>query len=384
MIHDSLTFYWTVASGSTRKAIRMAGRDGTVDDHGRTIDLGEYPDPEVAMVSFATKMNVPWAGPEWFVDSGGYSTLDATGEYDASIEDYVRYVADHERRDGVTIGRYALRDWACDPGLLRANDRSERVHQNWTIRDHVECLELADEYGVDADPVAVLQGHDIREYQRQVDYYRDHGLLTDHVGVGSLKGRSATETRSILTRLREDLPGRVSIHAFGLTNDLLAFPDLVSAIDTGDTAAWDSKAYYAAVSNASTGSNRYTWDRVLDAYQAYRREATALLDAHDVADDQAVAISSLSDFGPETVESDAYVIAKCVCGTLIDPGRPGTHGPGCRHCVRSRETFDAGSRGLLCDPDVGEHHYLCPHSPGSTVDAGPASASATVAGGESA
>jgi len=375
MNHDALRFYFTVASGSSRKALRMAERDDTVEDHDREIDLSEVPPPESAMVSFATKMNKPWAGPEWFVDSGGYSTLDASGEYDAPVEDYIQYIAEHERRDGVTIDRFALRDWACETELLRANNRSERIHQNWTIRDHVACLEAADEYGVDADPVAVLQGYDVRDYLRHVDYYRDHGLLTDHVGIGSVcKRTDVSEIQSLVSQLRDALPSRVSIHGFGVTRELLSLPDVVSALDSVDTAAWDHAAYYDAVSNGSADEHRYTWDRVQESYQAYRTETVARLDAHDSDDDRRVEVRSLESFGDEPVDVSAvHPILQCVCGTLVDPEAPATHGPGCRHCTRSRENYHMALDGLLCDPDVGSHHSLCPraHDAGAECLGGP-------------
>lgn len=362
MHHDELRFYWTVASGSSRKALRLADRDETVTDHGRTIDLEPVPEPESAMVSYATKNNKPWPGPEWFIDSGGYSTLDASGEYDASPTEYVRWIGEHEQREGVTIDRYALRDWACEKDLLRANGRSERLHQNWTIRDHVACLEAADEYGVDADPVAVIQGYDVRDYLRHVDYYRDHGLLTDHLGIGSVcKRTDIEEIRSLVLRLREAIPSRVSLHGFGVTRELLEYPDVVDALESVDTAAWDSRAYFDAVENASSDGHRYTWDRVLEAYQDYRREVRAMLNVLATDDSRRVRVFALEDFDTAAVDvREVHPIAECRCGTLIDPEAPATHGPGCRHCDRARMNYTLALDGLRCDPEFDEHHALCP------------------------
>lgn len=367
MKHDQLNFVWTVASGSSRKALRLAQKETTVECEYRdeSIDLSEYSAPEIAMLSFATKNNTPWAGPEWFIDSGGYSTLSADGSYEQSPEDYIQFIAEHEQRKGVEIGKFALRDWACEPDLLRENDRSERLHQNWTIRDHCECLRYADEYGIDAEPVAVLQGYDLRDYQHHLDYYRDHGLLTDTVGIGSVcKRTNIEEIRSIVSTLRDELPSRVSIHGFGVERELIEHQDVVNALDSVDTAAWDSKAYYNAVSNNSEGQNRYTWDNVLEAYGEYRKEVATILDDHqDVDDDdRSRTVVPLSQFGSmEVGAGSTHPLIQCVCGQLIDPEKPDTHDVGCRHCERARMNINMAHDGLLCDPEHDDHHPLCPH-----------------------
>lgn len=355
MRHENLRFYFTVASGSSRKALREAERDDTeTTDDGREVNLGAVPEPESVMVSATTKMNRPWAGPEWFIDSGGYSTLDATGEYETTPEEYVAYLAEHEAREGVEIARYALRDWACERKLLRDNDRNVRVHQNWTIRDHFECLELADERGIEAEPVPVLQGHDLREYLRHLDYYRDHGLLdgTTYLGIGSVcKRENVAEIRDTLERLREEVPSEIRLHGFGITRELLYVPEAVEALDSVDTAGWERKAFYNAIENASTGDNRYTWDRVLDSYVGYRERTTEILDGLEFGSGQRTRVMSLSDYvsGADDREEQTRALIECVCGSLLDPDAPDVHEARCRHCDRTKLNLQMAQMGLLGD-----------------------------------
>ena len=355
-----LEFYYTVASGGSRKALREAQRDDTVVAHSREIDLSVVEPPESVMVSHATQMNEPWPGPSWFIDSGGYSTLDATGEYDESVRDYMEFIAHHEDRDGVEIDRYALRDWACERELLRDTDRSVRLHQNWTIRDHVECLELAEELGIEADPVAVVQGNTIDEYLRHIDYYRDYGLLTDHLGIGSIcKRKDVEEIRSLIGQIRDAVPSRVTLHGFGVTQNILHHSDVVSALDSVDTAAWGYKAYQNAVLNGSKGTDRYTWDNVLDCYQSYRERTETILETAR-ANDREIQVVSLSAFDPMSFDrNDSYPILECDCGAFVDPGAPDLYTPGCRNCKRSAETYSMALDGLLCEPELGEHHPMC-------------------------
>lgn len=360
MNHDKLRFYWTVASGSTHKALKMAR------------DNDDIPDPENVMVSAATKMNRTWTGPSWFIDSGGYSTLLKNGEYETPIDDYVAHVRNQETRDDVNVSCWALRDWACETDLLRDKDRTTRVHQNWTIRDQVECMDEADRQGVDADPVAVLQGYDVRDYLEHIDRLQDYGLLTDLVGIGSVCRRGKTpEIRATILQVRDALPSRCSIHAFGVKVDVLKAPDVVAAIDSVDTAAWDREANY----NPDIEHNSET---CLDSYVQYRQRVEELLD--NVSDDAGKRrIVSLANFGTSDLESDGpFPLAKCICGQLIDWEYPNLHDPTCRHCQRAVENLDMATDGLLCDPEFGNHHRLCPHDADAESDGqeSPAEASA--------
>jgi hypothetical protein len=179
---DALDFHWTVSSGSSRKALRALSEDDNTESLGETpFDPDEFESPEYAMVSYATKMKKPWDGPTWIIDSGGYSTLTTNPEYQSEIRDYIDFLQTHES----TIDYFALRDWACEPDLLRQWDRSVEDHQQWTLRDHIQTIEQADQSWLDAEPIAVLQGYDVRDYLECIDLFRDHGLITDKMGIGS-------------------------------------------------------------------------------------------------------------------------------------------------------------------------------------------------------
>ncbi len=340
-MHDKLTFYWTVASGSSRKAIRTAGLSvDKMEDEltTRNVDLDpdDVPEPEFAMVSHATKMNEPWDGPDWMIDSGGYSTLNSNASYETDVEEYIDYLLEHESK----ISRYVLRDWACEDELLRKYDRTVRDHQKWTIRDHIKCREQADAAGLDAEPVAVLQGYDIRDYLWHYDYLREHGLLTDHLGIGSVCRRnSEAQLRSTIVQLREEIPDRITLHGFGVKQTLLGYPDVVDALNSVDTAAWNYGLRMDAEANNSAEGHRNTWNRNLEAYIAYREKITGLLDAVEDGDgtSQITRIGNWS--ATPDVPDGTYPMVECLCGTVLDPNSlinddlPDPE-PACRHCER--------------------------------------------------
>jgi hypothetical protein len=326
MDHDSLRFYWTVACGSTRKAIRVASNPDDEADEWATIDLepSDVPEPEYAMVSHATKNNIPFEGPEWMIDSGGYSTLASNPEYESSVDDYVDYLEKYEER----ISRYVLRDWACEPDLLREWDRDVRQHQNWTIRDHVACREQVAARGLDMEPVAVLQGYELSDYLYHFEYLREHGLLTDHLGIGSICRRGQEdEMQSLLLQLRQEIPDRITLHGFGVKKTVLEDPDVVDALDTVDSNAWENRVSR----NPHTPNG---WEPTLRAYVDYRED---LRDRLEIAanSDGGIQVFSLGEWTTtSSVPEDIYPLVECVCGTLLDPNDLERNEAACRHCER--------------------------------------------------
>lgn len=334
-----LRFYWTVASGSSRKALQQAAETTPTEDHGQIVERGKYPEPQYAMVSYETQNNTPWQGPEWFIDSGGFSALtnSETGTFESTVEEYIAYVRSHLDR-GINIGRWALRDWPCDPDILDTYGRTVRDHQRWTVRDHVECLEVADEYGVadEAEPVTVLQGEVATDYLWHLDYCRDHGLLSDHIGIGSLCGRPPQELSSIIESVVDAVPSRYSVHGFGVKNKTLTRAEAVRDLDSVDTAAWNYSAMVAATQNDDV---RYTWIENLKAFQDYRRRLQEIFSTTGSADSTLKGLHTFLDDRTSATGESQDTILQCRCGTLVDPNaiRDGDFekaltGSGCRSC----------------------------------------------------
>jgi len=334
--HSEVEFYWGVASGSSRRALAEAGKSGVTEhSEGRAVDRDEYPAPEYAMVSYATKTNEPFGGPEWMVDCGGYSVLSGHGEYETTCREYVEWVAERDAQ----VAWWALRDWPYVEELIDGSKTTVRDFQRQTVRDHIRCFEVADELGVDARPMAVLQGRDVRDYLWHVDYLREHGLLTDRVMIGSLvRGPGTTaEVKSTITQIREALPANTELHGLGVKKRLLSDEHVVNALDSADSAAWNSSLASQAMASGSTGDARFTWDRVMDAYAEYRDDLRGRFDAA-AASDVHVTVTRLGEWSASPdVDSVEYPIYECLCGALVDSNlpRPELVGGGCRHCERT-------------------------------------------------
>lgn len=338
MHHDSLKFYWTVASGSTRKAIQIASSPTEVQtaalaDTQYNLTPEEIPAPEFACISYARRNPNPPPSPgtSWFLDSGGFSLQNKYEEYPDSARDYLEFVADHDD----VIEKYALRDWVCERDLMDSLGTNVHAQQNRTIEDHHACYEAAYDLDVDADPVAVLQGQTAEDYLRQFDYYREHGLDTPHLGIGSLcRPNREREVQAIIKTVREYIPDSYTLHGFGVKLRVLSDPATAQALDTADSNAWKQ----AAMRRFRDGK-RKTWDSVLKAYVDYYAKLEQVLDR--VAEAPAGGrVVSLTEFTNSSMRGTVeYPLAKCVCGNLIDPNHLDLNTPQCRHCDQSLLTL---------------------------------------------
>jgi hypothetical protein len=342
---SGLRFHYTVGSGSSRKAIgtaALAASNPTALDDADLdalltagVDVDSIPHPEYAMLSYARRDNRPFEGPKWFIDSGGYSVQKKFHEYPTSIDAYVQYLLEHEEE----IELYALRDWACEPSLLRDAGRSVRTHQEWTIRDHVYCLEAAEDAGLNADPVAVIQGHDLEEYIWAFEYLQEHGLASSTLGVGSiLRPHKTSEVRTIIQGLREAIPAKYDLHGFGISKTVLEDPATYQALDSADTTSWHAKAVHARVTDPEWADRVPAWVRTLQAYIGYHNQLADLAAEHDVEStgkQEPPRVVTLGSFTTETTRHHGVEdpLIECICGNLLDPNRDlNDNSMGCRFC----------------------------------------------------
>lgn len=372
-----LRFYWGVASGSSRKAIEMAHKTETVEDHDQLVDLSAFPAPKYAMLSYETKNNIPKQGPEWFIDCGAYSALQKSDRHvhEKPVSEYIEYLIEHIDR-GVSIERWALRDWPYSQEIMEATGRTIRDHQRWSVRDHIECLEAADELGLSgrpaAEPVPVIQGRDANDYLWHLDHMEDHGLLSRSsvVCIGSLVERSVSEVQPIIEQVRDALPSKYDLHGLGLKKSHLNNVEAVKTLDSVDSTVWS----FSTMKRSGGANQTANWIDNLDAFVSYRNQLERVFG--EQGDATTALTTGLSQFlaDPSAAIGEAgFPLMECVsCGSLIDANAfvdtdgddpdKGLTGPSCRHCERKKLNVEMGVRGLLCDPDVdGGCHPLCQH-----------------------
>lgn len=225
------------------------------------------------MINYATENNQPWEGIEnLFIDSGGYSFIKGKGEYQTSDSQYLEFI----KRVQPEI--FALRDYPCESKVLEEHGRTVEKHQEMTTKRHRKLLDLwSDAWWQSSQPVCVIQGWELDDYLRHLDQLRENGLLTDYVGIGSVCRRNQDEQiRDIVMRIRQELPPRCKLHAFGVKKNILRFPDAFKALDSADSMAYeDSEKYSQRVSGTKRKSFR---DSALSYLQFKRKINSAIIE----------------------------------------------------------------------------------------------------------
>lgn len=231
---SDFTFYFGAACGSSRKALR------------------QLEEPNV-MLNYATKNNQPWDGIQrLFIDSGGYSFMVGKGEYETSDRRYLKHIRDY------CPEIFALRDYPCEPDVLDEHGRTVEDHQQRTLARHINLLDLIDDTPVPGQPVAVLQGWTIDDYVECVDLFRDHGVLTDYVGIGSVCRRhQEAEIRRVILAVADALPNGTDLHAFGVKADVLDYPDVRAVLTSADSMAFQYSAQWTALKRKGEGNRTF-------------------------------------------------------------------------------------------------------------------------------
>lgn len=237
-------FFYGCASGSARKALR------------------KMEEPNV-MISHATANNTPFETIEnLFIDSGGYSQLHTHRDYQTSDEAYLSYIQDHEPE------LFALRDYPCQFQLRYRLNQTVQDQQRRTTHHHRKLLDAYDDADLSSDPVAVLHGWSPDQYLSHLDQLRTEGVLTQCTAIGSLCGRhDAATVARIIHRVRDALPSKHRLHAFGVKTKVLKLPRVVQALDSADSAAYDFRTRMQ--------DTRNTWREQVYHYLSMKREIEA-------------------------------------------------------------------------------------------------------------
>lgn len=226
-------FYYGAASGSSRKALR------------------QLEEPNV-MINYATENNKPWKGiDKLFIDSGGYSFMLGKGEYQTSDKEYLEFIEKHNP------DKFALRDYPCEPDVIEKTGKTVKYHQKMTTIRHNNLLDLLSEFDIDSQPVSVVQGWKLEDYLKHLEMLKENDLLTDYVAIGSVCRRNQDhEIRKIIKQISKRIGSR-KLHAFGVKSNVLRFPDVIEALDSADSNAFDYSSRYSENTVTGKGSNGF-------------------------------------------------------------------------------------------------------------------------------
>jgi hypothetical protein len=210
-------FYYSASSGTSRTILK---------DHETSHTL----------VSYATENNGRIGTEDrHFVDSGGAPpTIISNDGYETPAEDYLAYVA--EQTTGGDL--WALRDYPITSATLDAFDATVEDFQARTTEAHRDLLAKADDYGIEAQPVSILQGETVADYLDHANRMAAAGTLTDYVAIGGLVRLGPNTQQQIILAVRELLPERFDLHGFGVNLGGLRQPGVIDALRSADSGYW--------------------------------------------------------------------------------------------------------------------------------------------------
>lgn len=263
----SFTYFFGASCGSSRKTLR------------------QMEEPNV-MLSYATRTNTPWDGIETLmVDSGGYSLLDkGEGEYTDSVDDYLDYVEESGAEWFIT------RDVPAADNVLATLDRDvdEAIARTVTLTG--ETLDRASDHGIDASPVAVVQGVTPDDYRRCYHELVQADAVTGRLAIGSLKSVPTEQTVRIISAVREalDADGNddVELHGLGVDVPVLEYASVRRALASADSSRYIATARWRANRGEQPprlrdDEPRSPWFETARAYMDMRASLRELLDVAD-------------------------------------------------------------------------------------------------------
>lgn len=239
-------FYFSLAAGSQHKTARILN----------------YP---YILINYMTQTNKPprYEYKSLFTDSGGFHSSLKHGGYTKTDEEYLEYVEKYEPEF------FALRDYPCEPELLKTHNRTVEDHIEMTLQHHLQLIDKLDDYNITSTPVPVLQGWRIEDYLKSIDLYKEHGLISDYMAIGSVCRRHQDhKIKRVINNIRNNLPRSTRLHGFGVKISVLKDKSIWDALWSVDSGAWDYAARWEKIKQGVKGSDlsivegqRY-WDNI--------------------------------------------------------------------------------------------------------------------------
>ncbi|MHB8552809.1 MAG: deazapurine DNA modification protein DpdA family protein [Thermoplasmataceae archaeon] len=197
---------------------------------------------------FARNLKKPYIiDKPWMMDSGIGGMFKEGSRPRLTIEEYSEIIKKWNPPIAWTY------DFPCEPSIR------ERFHYDPTqaqIKTNESTTYLRDNFGME-NVMSVVQGWSISDYQKNIDLIKEQGLLTEHLGIGSIcrRGRSK-EIERIVKTVHNSVPRWVKLHGFGAKTSILQ-GESKFFLHSVDSSAWGmDRRYYSWTKNNNKG---LTW-----------------------------------------------------------------------------------------------------------------------------
>lgn len=188
-----------------------------------------------------------FAGGDWIMDSGAFSTILTHRGYPHGVEEYAAQINRWK-----VCGRLLAavgQDYMCEPSMLRLTGLTVADHQRLTIERYDALLPLVEDVYV----MPVLQGYRPDEYVDHIRQYGDRLTAGMWVGVGSVCKRNGDPAaiEAVLRAIRGARPD-LRLHGFGVKVAAFSSGLIREWLHSADSMAWS----YAA---RKQGRNANDW-----------------------------------------------------------------------------------------------------------------------------
>jgi len=204
-------------------------------------------------------INIPF-----MMDSGAFAVILKYGKYPFTLEEYAEGIAKWHPDIAWTM------DYPCEPSVQKRGGYNPKTAQELTMDNQIRLLDL------NTNTQMVVQGWEISDYLANLDRIKEQGLLTEHLGIGSICRRGqTTQIARIIRAVHNNVPGWVKLHGFGVKVSVLADTDAKFHLYSADSESWDYERRYN--NWLSGGNNGKTWKDKVPNLKAYIERVEELL-----------------------------------------------------------------------------------------------------------
>ena len=212
------------------------------------------------------KIKTPWKIEiPFMMDSGAFAVILKYGKYPFAPDEYASGIEKWHPDVAWTM------DYPCEPSVQKRGDYNPRKAQEMTIDNQIKLLDL------NANTQMVVQGWTVFDYLENLDRIKDHGLLTEHLGIGSVCRRGQNrEIARIVRAIRNNVPSWAKLHGFGVKVSVLANTDAKFELYSADSMSWAIEAFGKYENNGKGAKGKRIVDK-LPVLQLYIQKIEGLL-----------------------------------------------------------------------------------------------------------
>ena len=169
----------------------------------------------------------------FMMDSGAFAVIQKHGKYPYSPEAYALGIEKWHPDIAWTM------DYPCEPSVQKKGHYGPVSAQEMTINNQIRLLDL------NANTQMVVQGWTVSDYLENLDRIKDQGLLTEHLGIGSVCRRGQNrEIARIIRAIHNNVPSWVKLHGFGIKVSVLRDTDARFYLHSADSQSWGYEMRY--------------------------------------------------------------------------------------------------------------------------------------------